>query len=67
MLPINLKPKSKRGFASMSPEKKALIQSMGGKAVPKEKRAFNNKELAKRAGKRGGLRWVLKDKDSINY
>lgn len=61
------RPKSKRGFASMSPEKKALIQSMGGKAVPKEKRAFNDKALARKAGKRGGLRWVLKDKDSINY
>lgn len=47
--------KGKRGFASMSPEARRLICSMGGKAVPKEKRSFSkDNELAKRAGAKGG-------------
>ena len=49
------KPKSKRGFASMSPEKRAEIASKGGKSVPKEKRSFAvNKALAMEAGRKGG-------------
>jgi uncharacterized protein len=49
------KPKSKRGFASMSPEKRHAIARMGGKAVPAEKRAFSQSvDLAARAGQKGG-------------
>lgn len=48
------KPKSKRGFASMSPEKRREIASMGGKSVPAAKRAFSNPEVASAAGKKGG-------------
>jgi uncharacterized protein len=48
------KPKSKRGFASMSPEKQREIASKGGKNVSAEKRAFSNPEVASAAGKKGG-------------
>lgn len=47
--------KQKRGFASMCPIKRAAIASLGGKAIPAEKRSFSqNRELASRAGRRGG-------------
>lgn len=47
--------KSKRGFASMSPEKRAAIASMGGKAVKPENRAFaKDLGLASSAGRKGG-------------
>jgi general stress protein YciG len=47
--------KSKRGLASMSPEKRREICSKGGLSVPAEKRAFSvDPQLAKRAGKIGG-------------
>lgn len=46
---------SKRGFASMSPERRTEIARKGGAAVPAEKRSFaQNKELAQEAGRRGG-------------
>jgi general stress protein YciG len=49
------KPKAKRGFASMSPEKQAEIASKGGKSVPAEKRSFSqNAGLAAAAGRIGG-------------
>ncbi len=48
------KAKSKRGFASMSPEKRREIAAKGGKAVPAEKRAFSNPEIASKAGQKGG-------------
>jgi len=48
--------KKLRGLAAMTPERRREIQSMGGSSVPKEKRAFNDRELAKAAGKRGGNR-----------
>ncbi len=42
---------SKRGFASMSPEKQREIASKGGKSVPSEKRSFSqNRDLASNAG-----------------
>lgn len=48
------KPKSKRGFASMDPERRKQVAAMGGAAVPGAKRAFSvDKELAKQAGKKG--------------
>lgn len=46
--------KKPRGLAAMTPERRREIQSMGGKAVPPEKRAFNDRTLARHAGKRGG-------------
>ncbi len=46
---------SKRGFASMSPEKQREIARKGGRSVPNEKRSFSqNPELAARAGQKGG-------------
>jgi general stress protein YciG len=49
------KPKSRRGFASMSPEKRREIQSKGGKNVPPEKRTFSTDPLlARDAGMAGG-------------
>jgi general stress protein YciG len=46
---------SKRGFASMSPERRLEIARKGGAAVPAEKRSFaQNKQLAQEAGRRGG-------------
>jgi uncharacterized protein len=49
------KPKSKRGFASMSPEKQREIASKGGKSVPAEKRSFaQSAALAAKAGQKGG-------------
>ena len=49
------KPKSKRGFASMSPEKQREIARKGGKSVPSEKRSFSqNTGLAAKAGQKGG-------------
>jgi general stress protein YciG len=46
---------SKRGFASMSPEKQREIASKGGQSVPAGKRSFaQNRELASQAGRKGG-------------
>lgn len=50
------KPKSARGFAAMTAEKRTAIASKGGKSVPKEKRSFSmNRGLASSAGQKGGL------------
>jgi general stress protein YciG len=47
--------KSKRGFASMDPEKRRAIASKGGKSVPAERRSFSqNADLASKAGQKGG-------------
>ena len=47
--------KSTRGFASMSPEKRAEIARKGGLSVPAEKRSFaQDPSLAASAGKKGG-------------
>lgn len=47
--------KSKRGFASMSLEKRRAIAQKGGQAVAKENRSFSrNKDLAASAGRKGG-------------
>ena len=46
---------SQRGFASMNTERQRQIASMGGKAVPDEKRSFSqNRRLAAEAGRTGG-------------
>ncbi|MEK4035803.1 KGG domain-containing protein [Methylocystis sp. IM2] len=50
------KPKGKRGFASMDPEKRRQIASLGGKSVPPEKRSFSQSaDLAAAAGRKGGV------------
>ena len=39
----------------MTPEKRREVSSLGGKAIPREKRAFSrNRELAREAGRKGG-------------
>ena len=43
-----------RGFAALDPEKRRQIASMGGKAVPAEKRYYNDKAKASAAGIKGG-------------
>ncbi len=44
-----------RGFAAMSKDKQREIASKGGKSVPPEKRSFSqDRELAVRAGTKGG-------------
>ena len=46
---------SRRGFASLPPERQREIASMGGKAVPHAKRSFSrNRQLAAEAGRKGG-------------
>jgi general stress protein YciG len=46
---------SRRGFASMDPERQREIASRGGKSVPAEKRSFSqNRALAAQAGRKGG-------------
>ena len=50
-----VKPKAKRGFASMDPEKQRAIARKGGLSVPDDKRSFSqNHELAASAGRKGG-------------
>jgi general stress protein YciG len=49
------KPKAKRGFAAMSPEKRREIARKGGASVPSEKRSFSQStDLAAKAGRKGG-------------
>ena len=49
------KPKSRRGFASMTPERRREIAARGGAAVPADKRSFaRNSDLAASAGRTGG-------------
>lgn len=48
-------PKSARGFAGMSPEKRREIARKGGKAVKPENRSFfRDRSLAQAAGCKGG-------------
>jgi uncharacterized protein len=50
------KAKAPRGFAAMDPAKRREIASMGGRAVPAEKRSFStHAALAATAGRKGGL------------
>lgn len=49
------KPKARRGFAAMDPEKRREIARKGGASVPAEKRSFSKMAgLAAEAGRRGG-------------
>lgn len=46
---------SKRGFASMDPERQRAIARKGGASVPSEKRSFSqDRGLAAKAGRKGG-------------
>lgn len=46
--------KSRRGFASMDPEKRRAIAAKGGRSVPSEKRPFSqDRTLASFAGHKG--------------
>jgi general stress protein YciG len=48
-------PCGKRGFASMTPEKRKEVASKGGKSVKPENRAFSvNRDLAVEAGRKSG-------------
>ena len=49
------KPKARRGFAAMSPERQLAIARKGGASVPDSKRSFaKDKALAIAAGRKGG-------------
>lgn len=49
------KPKSRRGFAGMSLERRTEIARIGGASVPDNKRAFaKDRSLAASAGRKGG-------------
>lgn len=49
------KPKARRGFAAMDPEKRREIARRGGAAVPADRRSFaQDKDLAAAAGRVGG-------------
>ena len=51
-------PKSSKGFASWPKDKLRAVQSLGGRSVPKEKRAFSDHDAAVAAGKAGARkRW----------
>jgi general stress protein YciG len=51
------KKKSGRGFASMDPEKRAAISSLGGKAAHEQGKAHEfDAEEAKAAGMKGGAK-----------
>jgi general stress protein YciG len=53
--PAGTSARAKRGFAAMSPEQRQKIASMGGAAVPAEKRSFSqDRTLARAAGTKGG-------------
>jgi general stress protein YciG len=46
---------SRRGFASLSPERRKEIASLGGSSVPEERRSFSqDRDLAREAGRKGG-------------
>jgi len=46
--------KKPRGFATLTPERRRELASMGGKAVAPEKRYYSNKANASSAGFKGG-------------
>jgi general stress protein YciG len=49
------KPKLRRGFAAMSPERQREIARKGGASVPSDRRSFSkDRGLAASAGKKGG-------------
>lgn len=53
--PVTGKPRGKRGFAAMDPDRRRQIAAKGGASVPNEKRSFaKDRELARTAGRKGG-------------
>jgi len=51
-----MEPKKMKGFACLSPARRAEISSMGGKAVPADKRTYSiDKSKASESGVKGGL------------
>jgi len=49
------KPRARRGFAAMNPERRREIARKGGASVPSEKRSFaKDRDLAAQAGRKGG-------------
>jgi len=45
----------RRGFASLTPERRREIAIKGGRSVPQDKRSFaQNRDLAREAGRKGG-------------
>lgn len=49
------KPKQRRGFAAMDPDKRREIARKGGASVPDEKRTFyKDRALSATAGRKGG-------------
>lgn len=49
------KPRARRGFAAMTPERRREIARKGGASVPSEKRSFaKDRDLAAQAGRKGG-------------
>jgi general stress protein YciG len=47
---------SRRGFASMDPERRKEVAARGGRNVPSDKRSFaQNPGLASVAGRKGGM------------
>ncbi len=60
------KPKARRGFACMSPERIAEIAAKGGRSVPDEKRSFSrDRALAETSGRKGGLAGAGKKKKPV--
>ena len=61
----NEQPKSRRGFAAMSPERQREIASQGGRAAHTQGVAHQwNKDEAREAGKKGGQISGFKRKSS---
>jgi general stress protein YciG len=53
---LKVQQRGKRGFASMSLERRREIASMGGRSIPDANRAFSKQRgLAREAGRKGGL------------
>ncbi|MCY1647177.1 general stress protein [Caulobacter sp. SL161] len=49
------RPRGRRGFAAMDPERRREIARKGGASVPSEKRSFaKDRDLAANAGRKGG-------------
>lgn len=52
---MNDKPKSRREFAAMDPDRRREIARKGGASVPADKRSFaKDRDLAASAGRLGG-------------
>lgn len=49
------RPRGRRGFAAMDPDRRREIARKGGASVPNEKRSFaKDRDLAANAGRKGG-------------